>query len=88
MEDVEKRLTEKFQQAMEASVSSMHELLKKMDGISAVASKVEEIETRQADHGKVVQYLQAKMDLLPSVWLGTSVCAWPIRCKNKMSLRV
>lgn len=63
MEDVEKRITEKFQQAMEASASTLHELLKKMDGISGVNSKLEEIEGRQAEHVKIVQYLQAKMDL-------------------------
>jgi hypothetical protein len=63
MEDVEKRITEKFQQAMEASASTLHELLKKMDGISGVNSKLEEIEGRQAEHVKIMQYLQAKMDL-------------------------
>jgi len=52
MEDVEKRITEKFQQAMEASASTLHELLKKMDGISGVNSKLEEIEGRQAEHVK------------------------------------
>jgi hypothetical protein len=63
MEDVEKRITEKFQQAMGASTSTLHELLKKMDGINRVNNKLEEIEGRQEEHVKIVQYLQAKMDL-------------------------
>jgi hypothetical protein len=39
------------------------ELSKKMVGIGVLASKLGEIESRQMESDKMVQYLKAKMDL-------------------------
>jgi hypothetical protein len=40
MEDVEKRLAKKFQQALDSSVTTLMELSKKIDGIGVLASKL------------------------------------------------
>lgn len=63
MEEVEKRLVEKFQQAWDASSSTLGELSKKMDGLSLLTTKLSEMEKRQMENEKLVQYLQSKMDL-------------------------
>jgi hypothetical protein len=63
MEEVEKRLTEKFQQAWEASTATLMELSKKMDGLDTLSTKMSEMEKRQMEHEKITQYVQAKMDL-------------------------
>lgn len=63
MEEVEKRLTKKFQQALEASTTTLRETSKKLDGLDTLSCKMVEMEKRQVEHDKVVQYLQAKMDL-------------------------
>lgn len=63
MEDVEKRITERFQQALDSSASTLNDISRKMDGLGALTSKLEEIENRQREQDKIVQYLQAKLDL-------------------------
>jgi hypothetical protein len=63
MEEVEKRLTEKFQQAWEASTATLMELSKKMDGLDTLSTKMSEMEKRQMEHEKITKYVQAKMDL-------------------------
>jgi hypothetical protein len=40
MEEVEKRLVEKFQQAWDASSSTLGELSKKMDGLNLLTTKL------------------------------------------------
>jgi hypothetical protein len=49
MEDVEKRITERFQQALDSSVSTLNDISRKMDGLGALTSKLEEIENRQRE---------------------------------------
>lgn len=63
MDDVEKRLAEKFQQAWDASSATLMELSKKMDGFNALSTKLTEMEKRQMEGEKLIQYLQTKMDL-------------------------
>lgn len=62
MEEVDKRLAEKFQQAVDASTSTLMEL-SKMDGIRLMSDKLQEMEKRQMEQDKMVQYLQTKIDL-------------------------
>lgn len=54
MEEVEKRLAEKFQQAVDASTSMLMELSKKMDGIRLMSDKLQEMEKRQMEQDKIV----------------------------------
>jgi hypothetical protein len=63
MEEVETRMSGKFQRALEASTVTIKELSKKLDGLDTLSNKLEEIETRQVEHDKITQYLHAKMDL-------------------------
>lgn len=53
MEEVEKRLAEKFQQAVDASTSTLMEL-SKMDGIRLMSDKLQEMEKRQMEQDKIV----------------------------------
>lgn len=54
MEEVEKRLAKKFQQAVDASTSTLMELSKKMDGIGLMSDKLQEMEKRQMEQDKIV----------------------------------
>jgi DNA integrity scanning protein DisA with diadenylate cyclase activity len=53
MEEVDKRLAEKFQQAVDASTSTLMEL-SKMDGIGLMSDKLQEMEKRQMEQDKIV----------------------------------
>jgi hypothetical protein len=63
MDDVEKRLAEKFQEVWDASSATLMELSKKMDGFNVLSTKLTEMEKRQMEGEKLIQYLQTKMDL-------------------------
>lgn len=54
MEDVEKCLTEKFQQALDASTSTLIELSEKMDGLGLLSNKLIETGNRQMELNKLV----------------------------------
>lgn len=56
-------MSEKFQQAWDASTTMLVELSKKIDGLSLLSVKLSEMEKRQMEHDKLMQYLQTKMDL-------------------------
>jgi hypothetical protein len=52
-----------FQGALDSSSTTLKELSQNMYGIGLFASKLDEMESRQLESDKLVQYLQAKMDL-------------------------